>query len=132
MSLRGTRALIFACGLALSALSVRAALVARYDFEEGAGMIATDPAGSRNGLLVNGPVFIPGHFGNYAQHSDGVDDFVNLGDNSTLLQRPGWRGPTTRCRTWPPAPWIWERRGTARAGISSAVIWMTCASMTRR
>jgi Galactose oxidase-like, Early set domain/Concanavalin A-like lectin/glucanases superfamily/Bacterial Ig domain/Glucodextranase, domain B/Kelch motif len=63
-------------------------LVAAYGFDETSGTTVSDSSGKgNNGTLLNGAVFAPGKNGN-AVRLDGVNDFVNLG-NPTSLQISG-------------------------------------------
>ncbi len=60
-------------------------LIAHYKFDEGGGTTAGDSAGSNTGTLVNGPVWVSGKIGNGALQFDGVNDYVNCGNNSSVL-----------------------------------------------
>jgi len=58
-------------------------LVAHYTFDEGSGTTAGDSSGSGNtGTLTNGPTWTTGQIGGALQF-DGVNDYVNAGDNGT-------------------------------------------------
>ncbi len=75
-------------------LSLEAALVAHYDFEEGAGSLAADsalidgtPTPDDSGT-ISGAVHVPGVVGNFALSFDGNNDFVDLepgGINNDIL-----------------------------------------------
>jgi hypothetical protein len=55
-------------------------LVARWKLDEGSGLTAKDSVGGIEGILLNGPIWVPGVHGGALQF-DGVDDCVNLGNN---------------------------------------------------
>ncbi|MDD5064685.1 MAG: hypothetical protein PHQ35_08025 [Phycisphaerae bacterium] len=54
-----------------------------WKFDEGSGTIAHDSSGDNDGTLVNGPTWTTGHI-NSALSFDGVDDYVDLGNDSSL------------------------------------------------
>ncbi len=66
--------------------NVRAAidLAGYWNFDDGSGAAALDFSGNNNmGILTNGPVWAVGKVGN-ALSFDGVDDYVNVGNGSSL------------------------------------------------
>ena len=59
-------------------------LVGYWSFNEGTGSYAGDSSGNRNqGTLVSGPTWVDGKRGK-ALNFDGVNDYVNAGDNTSL------------------------------------------------
>jgi hypothetical protein len=59
-------------------------LVGYWKFDEENGTIAGDSSGNNNnGTLQNGPIWVDGKFGN-ALSFDGINDYVEVPDNSTL------------------------------------------------
>lgn len=58
-------------------------LVARWTFDDTFSNIATDSIGNNDGILRNSPTFVPGVV-NEAINFDGVDDFVEVADDSAL------------------------------------------------
>ena len=58
-------------------------LVSHWTFDEASGNTAYDSAGSNNGTLVNGAGRVAGISGN-ALNLDGINDYVNCGNNSSL------------------------------------------------
>jgi len=77
-----------------------AGLMAYWKFDEGAGTTAGDSSGNdHTGELVNGPSWVPGHFGN-ALEFDGVNDYVSVPssidfDTGTALTLSAWINPAT-------------------------------------
>lgn len=67
------------CGLA-SAINDP---IAHWKFDDGAGTTAFDSAGSNDGTLVNGPIWTGG-INDGALDFDGVDDYVDCGQDSSL------------------------------------------------
>ncbi|MHC4062167.1 MAG: hypothetical protein ACYSR6_11275, partial [Planctomycetota bacterium] len=61
-------------------------LVGWWKFDEGGGTTAYDSAGKNHGSLVNGPTWTSGRI-NGALGFDGSDDYVDLGNDSSL-KRP--------------------------------------------
>ncbi len=59
-----------------------AAMVGYWKFDEGEGTTASDSAGTNHGTIY-GPQWVDGHEGN-ALDFDGVDDYVNLSNPSSL------------------------------------------------
>ena len=68
--------------LAAVPTATEATLIAHWDFDERSGTTAFDSAGSNNGE-VNGAQWVDGVFGG-ALEFDGVDDYVNCGNNDSL------------------------------------------------
>ncbi|MFH1564657.1 MAG: LamG-like jellyroll fold domain-containing protein, partial [bacterium] len=58
-------------------------LVSHWEFEEGDDVFAYDSAGVNKGNLIGGPVWATGKFGG-ALDFDGVDDYVDIGNNESL------------------------------------------------
>jgi hypothetical protein len=58
-------------------------LVAHWKLDEGEGTTAYDSAGTNHGTLVNGPVWTSGQIAG-ALDFDGLNDYVNLGNDSSL------------------------------------------------
>src|SRR5687767_13049731 len=79
--------LVFLAAILLPAdaqANLASGLVAHWTFNEGAGAVAGDASGNNNpGLLTDGPVWTTGNFGGGLRF-DGVDDFVDVADSSTL------------------------------------------------
>jgi len=67
----------------VQALYLRGGPVSHWTFDEGAGTTAYDSAGSNHGTLVNGPVWTGGQIDG-ALCFDGADDYVDLGNDSSL------------------------------------------------
>ena len=61
----------------------RGSIISWWKFDEVDGSTAYDSAGDNNGTLVNGPVWTTGKIGG-ALSFDGVDDYVDLGNSSSL------------------------------------------------
>jgi len=59
-------------------------LVAHWKLDEGGGDTAVDSAGSNDGTLINDPCWVTGQVGNYALDFDGVDDYVDCGNDESL------------------------------------------------
>ncbi len=63
---------------------VTSGLVGNWKFDEGTGTSASDSSGNNNtGALFNSPTWVTGKFGK-ALSFDGVNDYVEVGDKSTL------------------------------------------------
>jgi fibronectin type 3 domain-containing protein len=84
-------------------LSTEAGLVARWQLDEGSGIVAADSAGTSHGSLVNGPVWTAGILG-AGLSLDGIDDHVTTGFAQHLPN-------------WSVAVWVW---GTAVPGSGPA------------
>jgi hypothetical protein len=60
-------------------------LVGYWQFDDGAGNIATDKSGNgNNGTLIGGPTWIAGTVGGGALSFDGTDDMVEIPDAASL------------------------------------------------
>ncbi|HUT28853.1 MAG TPA: S8 family serine peptidase [Sedimentisphaerales bacterium] len=60
-------------------------LVGWWQFDEGDGNTAYDSAGDNDGNLVGDPCRVPGYVGTYALDLDGIDDYVDCGNDSSLI-----------------------------------------------
>jgi len=65
------------------AVSYPAQLVAYWNADEGSGLVVVDSLGENNGTLMNGASWTEGKVGS-AVFFDGVDDFIEVPDASTL------------------------------------------------
>ncbi|MHC4645789.1 MAG: S8 family serine peptidase [Planctomycetota bacterium] len=59
--------------------------VAQWKFDEGAGVIAYDSAGSHDGDLLGEPNWVTGQVGTYALEFDGIDDYVETDSSYSIL-----------------------------------------------
>ena len=61
-----------------------AGLIAHWKLDEGSGAVAYDSAGTNDGTLINGPTWTTGIIDG-ALDFDGVDDYVDVGNDSSLM-----------------------------------------------
>lgn len=59
-------------------------LIVNYTFDEGTGTSITDTVSSRAGTLVGGPTWIAGKVGSGAIQFDGVDDYIDTSNITTM------------------------------------------------
>ncbi|MDZ8052907.1 MAG: LamG-like jellyroll fold domain-containing protein [Aulosira sp. ZfuCHP01] len=64
--------------------SIDDGLIARWQFDEGSGLTATDTIGSNNGTLLNNPQWSTTGKVNGSLRFDGVDDYVSISSNPSL------------------------------------------------
>jgi len=79
----GTNPSLYETGTNLSLASFCRTTVGYWKFDEGSGQIAFDSSGYQNNCTLHGPTWTTGKIGN-ALSFDGVDDYVNCGNNTSL------------------------------------------------
>ncbi len=59
-------------------------LIINYTFDEGGGTTITDTVSSKSGTLVGGPTWVAGKVGSGAIQFDGVDDYIDTSNITTM------------------------------------------------